>query len=103
MTGGVGGLPTYLYGWNSFQGYDDAFWTKGTHSIKFGFAAERMLLQATALTDPNGIWTFANLQSFLTNSPSKFAGGIASSLTPRNLRQSIFGGYLQDDWRFGPT
>jgi hypothetical protein len=100
MTGGVGGLPTYLYGWNSFQWYDDAFWTKGTHSIKFGFAAERMMLQATALTDPNGIWTFADLQSFLTNSPSKFAGGIASSLTPRNLRQSIFGGYLQDDWRF---
>jgi hypothetical protein len=100
MTGGVGGLPTYLYGWNSFQVYDDAFWTKGTHSIKFGFAAERMLLQATALTDPNGIWTFADLESFLTNSPSKFAGGIASSLTPRNLRQSIFGGYLQDDWRF---
>lgn len=100
MTGGVGGLPTYLYGWNSFQWYDDAFWTKGTHSIKFGFAAERMMLQATALTDPNGIWTFADLQSFLTNSPSKFAGGIASSLTPRDLRQSIFGGYLQDDWHF---
>jgi len=100
MTGGVGGLPTYLYGWNSFQVYDDAFWNKGTHSIKFGFAAERMMLQATALTDPNGIWTFADLQSFLTNNPSKFAGGIVSSLTPRDLRQSIFGGYLQDDWRF---
>jgi hypothetical protein len=99
MTGGVGGLPTYLYGWNTFQVYDDAFWTKGTHSIKFGFAAERMMLQATALTDPNGIWTFGDIQSFLTNNPSKFAGGIASSLTPRNLRQSIFGGYIQDDWR----
>jgi hypothetical protein len=99
MTGGVGGLPTYLYGWNTFQVYDDAFWTRGTHSIKFGFAAERMLLQATALTDPNGIWTFGDIQSFLTNNPSKFAGGIASSLTPRNLRQSIFGGYIQDDWR----
>jgi hypothetical protein len=103
MTGGVGGLPTYLYGWNSFQVYDDAFWTKGTHSIKFGFAAERMMLQATALTDPNGIWTFGDIQSFLTNNPSKFAGGIASSLTPRNLRQSIFGGYIQDDWRLRPN
>ncbi len=103
MTGGVGGLPTYLYGWNSFQVYDDAFWTHGTHSIKFGFAAERMMLQATALTDPNGIWAFADLQSFLTNNPSKFQGGIASSLTPRNLRQSIFGGYIQDDWHFRPN
>jgi hypothetical protein len=100
MTGGVGGLPTYLYDWNSFQWYDDAFWTKGAHSIKFGFAAERMHLQATALTDPNGIWNFPDLQSFLTNNPSKFTGGVASTLTPRNLRQSIFGGYIQDDWRF---
>jgi Carboxypeptidase regulatory-like domain/TonB dependent receptor-like, beta-barrel/TonB-dependent Receptor Plug Domain len=103
MPGGVGGLPTYLYGWNSFQVYDDAFWTKGTHSIKFGFAAERMLLQATALTDPNGIWNFPDLQHFLTNNPSKFAGGVASTLTPRNLRQSIFGAYLQDDWRVRPN
>ncbi len=102
MSGGVGGLPTYFYHWNSFQGYDDAFLNRGTHSIKFGFAFERMLLQATALTDPNGIWFFDNIQSFLTNNPSKFQGGIASSLTPRNFRQSIFGGYVQDDWRAKP-
>jgi len=103
MTGGVGGLPTYLYGWNSFQGYDDAFWTKGTHTVKFGAAFERMMLQATALTDPNGIWTFADIQSFLKNAPSKFAGGIASSLSPRNFRQNIFGAYVQDDWRWKPN
>jgi hypothetical protein len=111
MTGGVGGLPTYLYRWNSFQGYDDAFWTRGKHSIKFGGAFERMLLQVTALTDANGIWFFTGsnscanasspaLCSFLQNQPSKFQGGIASSLTPRNLRQSIVGGYIQDDWRW---
>jgi outer membrane receptor protein involved in Fe transport len=112
MTGGVGGLPTYLYRWNSFQGYDDAFWSRGKHSIKFGGAFERMLLQVTALTDANGIWFFtgggnscanassAGLCSFLQNQPSKFQGGIASSLTPRNLRQSIIGGYIQDDWRW---
>jgi outer membrane receptor protein involved in Fe transport len=103
MPGGVGGLPTYFYHWNSFQGYDDAFLNRGTHTIKFGFAFERMFLQATALTDPNGIWFFSNIQSFLTNNPSKFQGGIASSLTPRNFRQNIFGGYLQDDWRWKPN
>lgn len=103
MPGGVGGLPTYFYRWNSFQGFDDAFWSKGTHSIKFGGAVERMLLQATALTDPNGIWTFNNLQAFLSNSASKFAGGIASSLTPRDFRQTLVGLYLQDDWRWKPN
>ncbi len=103
MSGGVGGLPTYFYRWNSFQGYDDAFYNRGTHTIKFGFAFERMLMQATALTDPNGIWFFGGLQSFLQAQPSKFQGGIASSLTPRDLRQNIFGGYVQDDWRLRPN
>jgi len=102
MSGGVGGLPTYLYRWNSFQAYDDAFFNRATHAIKFGFAFERMLSQATALTDPNGIWTFNNLSAFLQNQPTKFQGGIASSLTPRNFRQNIFGGYVQDDWRARP-
>jgi hypothetical protein len=103
LPGGVGGLPTYLYRWNSFQGYDDAFFNHGTHTIKFGFAFERMLMQATALTDANGIWFFGDLPSFLTNAPTKFQGGVASSLTPRDIRQSIVGGYVQDDWRAKPN
>src|SRR5258708_12447462 len=35
FTGGVNGNTTALYAWNSFQEYDDAFWTHGTHSINF--------------------------------------------------------------------
>jgi hypothetical protein len=103
MPGGVGGLPTYLYRWNSFQGYDDAFYTVGKHSIKFGAAYELMKLQVTALTDPNGIWFFNTLTDFLSNTPNKFQGGVASSLTPRNISQSIIGGYIQDDWRLKPN
>ena len=103
MPGGVGGLPTYLYRWNSFQWYDDAFWTKGTHSVKFGVAAERMMLQVTAETDPNGVWFFNTLQDFLQNVPSKFQGGIVSTLTPRDLRQTLFGAYVQDDWHWKPN
>lgn len=103
FTGGVGGSPTYFYHWNSFQFYDDALLSKGTHSIKFGVAVERMLLYVLADTDPNGIWRFNDLQSFLTNNPSKFQGGIASTLSPRNLRQTLFGAYVQDDWRWKPN
>ncbi len=103
MTGGVGGLATYFYRWNSFQGYDDAFLNKGTHTIKFGAAFERMLLQVQALTDVNGIWIFGDLPSFLQNAPSKFQGGVIGSLTPRNFRQSVVGAYVQDDWRARPN
>ena len=100
FTGGIGGSPTYYYHWNSFQLYDDAFYTAGTHSIRFGGAFERMLLNVLADTDPNGIWRFSDVQGFLTNSPTKFQGGLASTLSPRNLRQSVFGAYIQDDWRW---
>ena len=103
FTGGIGGSPTYFFNWNSIQGYDDAFLTKGTHSIRFGGAVERLLLNVLADTDPNGIWRFADLNGFLTNNPTKFAGGIANTLSPRNLRQNIFGLYLQDDWRWKPN
>jgi len=103
FTGGVGGSPTYFYHWNSIQLYDDAFITRREHSVRFGFAFERMMLNAVADTDPNGIWRFADLQGFLTNNPTKFQGGIASTLSPRNLRQNIFAAYLQDDWHLRPN
>jgi hypothetical protein len=101
--GGVGGEAAYFYHWNTFQLYDDAFVNKGTHTIKFGFAAERMELEIKALSDPNGIFHFNNLQTFYANNPSRFQGGIASTLSPRNLRQTLVGGYIQDDWRFKPN
>jgi hypothetical protein len=103
FSGGVGGSPTYFYHWNSLQLYDDAFVTKGTHSLRFGVAVEHMMLNVIADTDPNGIWRFADWAGFLTNSPTRFQGGIASTLSPRNLRQNIFGLYLQDDWRWKPN
>ena len=103
FTGGVGGSPTYFYHWNSAQLYDDAFLTKGTHTIKFGGGIERMFMNVVADTDPNGIWRFADLKGFLTNNPTKFQGGIASTLSPRNIRQNIFGLYVQDDWRWKPN
>src|SRR3984893_4121760 len=101
--GGVGGEAAYFYHWNSFQVYDDAFINKGTHTIKFGFAAERMQLKVEALSDPNGIFHFGTLQDFFNNKPNKFLSGVASTLSPRNLRQTIVGGYIQDDWRWKPN
>jgi Carboxypeptidase regulatory-like domain/TonB-dependent Receptor Plug Domain/TonB dependent receptor len=113
FTGGIGGNPTYYYYWNAFQAYDDAFVNKGKHTIKFGFAFERDMLNVTALSNPTGVFKFGPLSSFdssgnfidssfLQNIPKTFNAGLASTLTPRHLRQSIVGGYIQDDWRIRP-
>ena len=103
FTGGVGANPTYFYRWNSFQYYDDAFLTLGKHSIKFGGSVERMQLNATGLSNPNGIFNFGGLQKFLTNAPKSYNSGIESTLHSRGYRQTLFGVYFQDDWRIRPS
>jgi hypothetical protein len=103
FTGGVNGNTNTVYGWNSFQGYDDAFWTHGTHSMKFGGEVERMQLNRLGFTDPSGVFTFSTLSDFLINNPHRFTGENHASVREQGLRQTIFGLYAQDDWRFRPN
>ena len=98
-TGGLGALPTFLYNWNSFQLYDDAFSTHGNHSLRFGFALERMQNNTTANLSPTGLYGFGSLTGFLTNQPSNLAATLPGSLSPRAIRQTLMSGYVQDDWR----
>jgi carboxypeptidase family protein/TonB-dependent receptor-like protein len=93
---------------NSYQGYDDLFWTRGKHSLKMGFAVERVQLNAFdpapageiqfgSLADPNN-------NGFLTNDPIDLAAPLPSApFIHFNFRSSIFGGYFQDDIRLRPT
>lgn len=103
MVGGVGASPTYFFHFTTFQAYDDAFLTRGTHTLKFGAVFERFQDNVLALSNPNGLFNFGSLTAFLMNSPKKFQGGFASTLSPRNLRQNLFGIYVQDDWRWRPN
>ncbi len=103
FTGGLGGQNTHLFTWNSFQVYDDAFLTKGVHSMKFGIAVERMQLNSLQTTDPSGVFSFGSLQNFLLNQPSRFDAALPGKLTPRGLRQTLVGLYFQDDWRWRPN
>lgn len=100
---GPGGLSSPQHNWNSFQTYDDAFLTRGVHSLKFGFAFERMQDNEIIAQPLNGVFNFGSLQTFLTNLPTSFSGVVPSSVTPRGLRQSLFGGYVLDDWRLRPN
>ena len=100
LPGGVLAPSSSTIRWNSFQGYDDAFLTKGTHSLKFGIAVERMQLNRLGASLPGGVFTFGSLANYLTNNPKKYQSGLISTLTERGFRQTLVGGYLQDDWRW---
>src|SRR5882757_2608914 len=101
--GGVGAASNYEHAFNNYQFADDAFWTHGAHTLKFGTDIERMQYNYIARVEPGGRWNFSNLAAFLTNKAKHFEAGIPSTITPRQLRQTLVAGYVQDDWRFRPN
>ena len=110
--GGLGYLSEYTHHWNSYQAYDDLFLTKGKHSLKFGFAFERMQYDLLARTRQNGEFSFKTLnvtpgvsaiEDFLTNQPASVILLSPAVRKEVGSRDSLFGGYIQDDWRARPN
>ena len=97
---GLGGLNRFLHRWNSAQAYDDAFWTRGTHAIKVGFAFERMQYNVLEQLSPNGRLTnYGSLRALLTNAPVQLNALAPGHSNEVAIRESLFAGYIQDDWR----
>ena len=96
----LGNQSTFHHVQNSYQFYDDAFITRGAHALKFGFAVERIQNNTLAVTRPDGTFNFKGLASFLTNQPLSFTIGDPRNETEVSTRLTIFGGYVQDNWRF---
>jgi hypothetical protein len=102
LTDFSGGLSTQApqrWAWNSYQGSDDIFLTRGVHSIRFGANFERIQDNSFAVTAPGGTFKFDSLFGFLTNQPTSIRIALPGLVTPRHLRQTIFGTYVQDDIR----
>src|SRR5262249_45356448 len=94
--GGLNGTSYGSYWFTTYQVYDDVFLTKGVHALKFGFALERIQSNFLLAATPDGVYRFNSLSEFLTNKPAvlQFQYG---QLTPRGVRQSVYGGYIEDD------
>ncbi|HEV2522431.1 MAG TPA: TonB-dependent receptor [Candidatus Acidoferrales bacterium] len=96
--------PAFTYVWDAYQVYDDAFVTKGLHTLKFGVGVERDHLNETTTTgDFLGTFRFGAINNFLQNKPGSVVGSIPGLVTPRYMRLTIAGAYVQDDWRFRPN
>lgn len=99
FSGGLSTETAQQWTWNSYQTYDDIFLTRGKHSLKFGANVEWIQDNSIASTAPGGTFTFGSLSDFLTDQPLRLRIAIPGLVTPRHLRQTIAGGYLQDDIR----
>ena len=116
--------------WNQiFQVYDDAFVSRGNHGFKFGFAFLAQQNDVIAINGIDGNGTFTAglvtqvardnctrpgttsidascgaLVNFLTNQPRTSV--LPADLVASNkhyMRDKVFGGYIQDDWRARPS
>jgi hypothetical protein len=97
--GGLHATGEFLFHLNSYQVYDDVYLTRGKHALKMGFAFERLQNNQLGTSNPNGQYIFSSLQTFLTNNPTSFNAPLAQGVSPRDLRQSVFGGYIADNYR----
>ena len=96
---GLGGLNQFFHRWTSLQLNDDAFVTQGTHSIKLGFAFERMQYNVLEKLSPNGRVKYSSLAKFQANTPVKLNALAPGQSHEVGIRESLFAGYIQDDWR----
>ncbi|MSO23531.1 MAG: TonB-dependent receptor, partial [Acidobacteria bacterium] len=105
--GGVSGLSAATNGVNPqvnkqniFTYSDDMYYTRGSHSLKFGTLINHYQMWIVSSLFLRGQATFANLQTFLSGGPVVSI----SALTPGTALDKTFhlttlGFYLQDDWR----
>jgi Carboxypeptidase regulatory-like domain/TonB-dependent Receptor Plug Domain/TonB dependent receptor len=101
--GGTGAAGEVNYHFTSYQAYNDSFWTKGIHSLRFGGAFERIHDNELGRSVPNGVFAFGSLRNFLTGTPTSFSAALSTSVAPRAIRQTILGAYVQDEIHLKPN
>jgi hypothetical protein len=97
--GGIGTVAPTVYHYNSFQYYDDVYYERGSHSLKFGGTVERTQTNETGANDSGGRFTFGSVSNLLTNQPTSFVSSLPGDKPTIYIRQTIFGGYIADTWR----
>jgi hypothetical protein len=97
FTGGLSTQTPAEYNWNSWQIYDNVFFTKGIHSLKFGVNVERIIDNQSTPSQPGGDFEFNSLSDFLQNIPLSLIADAPGVVSRRRMRETLFGAYLQDD------
>ncbi|OFV98453.1 MAG: hypothetical protein A3F68_00195 [Acidobacteria bacterium RIFCSPLOWO2_12_FULL_54_10] len=91
---------------NSYQAADDFIFTRGPHTWKFGFQMERFQWNVFSNPSVGAEWTFNSLEDFLRAGPNKdnsLRVALPGSSAERAYRQSLFGLYLQNDFKARPN
>jgi Carboxypeptidase regulatory-like domain len=95
--GGMGSSGSDILDYKSFQVGDDASWTKGRNTIKFGAKVERIHYDKNSLVGaPIGEYDFDTVSLFLQAIPGLFRTDVPGTNDIRGLRTSYLGLYFED-------
>ena len=98
---GLGGTATNPSTNNSFYWTfsNDLSYVRGRHLLKVGVLAEHLRTNKLTATNVRGTYTFANVQTFLAGTPTRFNGVPPGAQLERVRPNTLFGFYFQDDYR----
>jgi len=96
---GVDNGAPRIYRYNLFQEGDDLTYIKGRHSVKIGADVKRLQDNEITSSNSRGNYTFQDIPGFLANKPIRFDAPPPGSNAYRGLRETMFGIYLQDDFK----
>ena len=78
---------------------DDVTYTRGRHLLKTGVLVEHAFSSKQTTTNSRGAYTFASLPTFLAGTARQFQGVLPGSILVRERPNTLFGVYMQDDFR----
>ncbi|MBI2820987.1 MAG: TonB-dependent receptor [Acidobacteria bacterium] len=99
---GPSGFPGKDNVLNRFEYADTVVWTRGRHSVKFGATGTRLQFNFTQTARSRGVYQFANLRDFLQARARSF-DTIFGPYIKQGFRESLFGFFIQDDYRMRPN
>jgi outer membrane receptor protein involved in Fe transport len=92
-------VPRFLIQ-NNIQFTEQLAYTRGAHSMKFGFSELRTQLNAVSTDVPAGAYIFGSYENFLRGRTQIFAAPLANANDAyRGIRTWSTAAYFQDDWK----
>jgi outer membrane receptor protein involved in Fe transport len=88
-----------IYTYNNYQGGDDLTYVKERHSFKMGVDIKRIQDNETTESNGRGNYTFVDMPAFFANTPIRFDAPPPGQSGYRGLRETMFGAYVQDDFK----